>query len=512
MNTPSANDIRWRAGVTTLVRALPRTSLNAGAVAVLREAAAGKETKVLPENSGANTTGTSYPVAVACSGGADSLAALLLVWGHFTALHGRIAVLHFNHRTRSECAAEARFVQGVAEALGEKFFTAELEGDSASLNEAGLREARLQFFQNTCAALGVRALVQGHHAGDVVESVLMRLSRGSGTTGLCAPRPVQQFAGNETAFVRPLLMLEKKQITAALRAAGLPWCEDASNAGDFHLRNRIRHSVVPAWEGATGAHVTPGVLRSRRLIEEDDAALETWAEALWAQVRSAEDTPNVGSASTFDWVPLAKLPAAVHRRVLHKALAALGISENVTAPAVDAVVAALAAGISGQWSAGSSTLLVFTGSQLRLVRHLAKHPPAVSFSGLLAPGVLLFWPTGGVLNATITEVSPGLFAQIRAGLFPPAETVFLALPDNAGMGHYILRPRSYRPGDAYCPLGSPGHRKLSDAFIDKKIPKMERHRLPVVCDTCDSIVWVPGLPPAENCRLPGPGPCLRLTW
>jgi tRNA(Ile)-lysidine synthase len=480
----------WQTGAAALAVSVPLTALDGEAADALA----------------AEASPTGARVAVACSGGVDSVAALLLVWAHFPALHGRLTVLHFNHGTRADCAAEAAFVESVASALGEQFTSGVIAVGAVAQGEAGLREHRLAFFKEACAAAGARMLVQGHQADDVVETVLMRLARGVGAAGLSAPRPVQHFADGRV-FVRPLLALEKAALVAAMRAAGLPWCEDASNGTDAFLRNRIRRAVTPAWAEASGGAPTAGVLRSRRLLAEDDAALEAWAEAAWGDVRKA----GGGVGRRFDWALLAGSPAAVHRRVLWRVLAALTPAGAApvapAAAAVDALVAALAAGCAGQWSAGHGWL-IFDGEVLSFESD-ATAPVFCGTGALCASGgVSLHWPTGATLEAQSVPLPMTLLAEICAGKFSPSAEVFLA---EEGVTSPLFA-RFWNAGDAFRPLGAAGGRKLSDVFIDKKIPVAERGQLPVICDDA-GIVWVPGLPPAHRCRLTALSEtALRLTW
>ncbi|MDR2862752.1 MAG: tRNA lysidine(34) synthetase TilS [Puniceicoccales bacterium] len=472
----------WRTGAAALAAAFPLPALDSEATTELvREA----ET-------------ASAHLAVACSGGVDSLAALLLVWAHFPQWRGRICILNYNHGTRPECAGESEFVRSVADALGESFHGGGPPTHPPA-GEAALRTLRLAFFAKACREAGARMLVQGHQADDVVETMLMRLARGSSAAGLSAPRPVQKFSGG-SVFVRPLLALPKAVLIPAMRSAGLPWCEDASNATSAYLRNRIRLTVAPQWVAAQGAPVSPGVLRSRRLLAEDNEALEAWVDVLWPHVAAAE-APGV-----FDWSPLAGLPPSIHRRTLWRVLAAAGIApENFSAPAADTLVEALTAGRSGRWSADGGWL-VFESASGKLVFGKDEAPATFHGTGLLVEGGTLFWPSGGVLQARTVSVSPALFAAICAGEFPPSQTVFLATPQQP------LQVRFWRPGDTCRPLGAPGYRKLSDIFTDKRIPATERRRLPVVCQG-EQILWVPGMPPAEECRLHATGnEALQLTW
>jgi len=110
--------------------------------------------------------------------------------------------------------------------------------------------------------------------------------------------------------LRPLLALRKAEVVAALRAAGVPWREDASNASDDYFRNRVRRSVVPAWRRAAGDRdVLAGAAIARELLDEDHSALNAWLEEL---------APWRGRGhAVLDLERLAGKPRALLRRALH---------------------------------------------------------------------------------------------------------------------------------------------------------------------------------------------------
>ena len=267
--------------------------------------------------------------AVAFSGGPDSLALLLLVWAHWPNRRRTLAALHFDHRLRgAESRADAVFCRKVCAALDVRFITgawsaagraaaAKLPGASRSagrkarpaaatprvgVSEAAARDARHAFFQQHA-----RVLWLGHQQDDVAESLLMRIARGSGAGGLAAPRPVQRLPGGRV-HLRPLLTLKKSEIVAALHSAGARWRADSSNAGDDFFRNRIRRDVLPAWNEAAQRDALAGAARARELLEEDDAALEAWLDALapWTK------------ANALALRALAGKPRALQRRALHR--------------------------------------------------------------------------------------------------------------------------------------------------------------------------------------------------
>lgn len=299
--------MNWPRVAEKLAAAIPRAALHP---AVLRWA-------------GLDHASSAPPVrwAVALSGGADSVALLLLLWAHFPERRARLLALHFDHRLRGRAStADARFCIALCRALGVACVVGrravEPGGHAASvLSEAAARAARIQFFNTTLRRRRVAALFTGHHRDDVAETLFMRLARGSGAAGLSAPRPVHPQPALGRVHLRPLLRLDKTALAEALRAAGGTWREDASNVSVAHLRNRVRAKLVPAWRVAAaepGRDALAGLALSRELLEEDDAALESWAE------RVTRIDPRNGALAL---APLRDLPRAVLRRVVHRWLA-----------------------------------------------------------------------------------------------------------------------------------------------------------------------------------------------
>ncbi len=256
-------------------------------------------------------------LAVALSGGADSVALLLLLWAHFPERRARLLALHFDHRLRGRAsAADARFCASLCRALGVELAAGrwdEAPRDPSAASEALARAARIQFFTTTLRRRRVVALCTGHHRDDVAETVLMRLARGASAAGLSAPRPVHPQPALGRTHLRPLLNLDKAALLDALRAAGASWREDATNESTAFLRNRIREDVVPAWRAAAdqGRDALAGIALSRGLLEEDDAALESWADRV----------TRIDSRGGLALAPLRDLPRAVQRRVVHRWLA-----------------------------------------------------------------------------------------------------------------------------------------------------------------------------------------------
>lgn len=305
---------------------------------------------------------TQNKVAVAFSGGADSLAALLLLWAHLPAARHRIVALHFNHRLRGAAAtADERFCRRVCAALGVTCATGRWvrkERAGRPTSEASAREARLAFLAREMRRRRIRVLVLGHQQDDVAETLLMRLARGSGTAGLAAPRPRQRQADGRE-HVRPLLTLAKKDVVAILRAAGAEWCEDATNATDAYLRNRLRRSLLPALERATGRDVRAAAALSRERLQEDDDALEAWLDELAAvRARPAE----------LQLATLAGKPRALWRRALHRWLVAAQVETDLSRLGFEQLLAAIERGKDTRFSLGARAFAVVRQGRLTVAR------------------------------------------------------------------------------------------------------------------------------------------------
>lgn len=318
---------------------------------------------------------------VALSGGADSVALLLLLWAHWPEQRARLLALHFDHRLRGRASTDdARFCAALCRGLGVECVVGRRGASGTNsknaaakqgLSEAEARAARMAFFSTALRRRRVAALFTGHHRDDVAETMLMRLARGSGTAGLAAPRPVQAHAAAGRVHLRPLLGLDKAELASALAAAGGRWREDASNTSEKHLRNRVRAQLLPAWRTAAaepGRDALAGLALSRELLDEDDAALEAWTGQAFR--------PDKRGGLALG--PLRRLPRAVLRRVLHRWLATTPVRTDLNRRGFGGLLELVASGRTGvRHSLG-------TGHFARLTRARLVCEPAQT--GRRAPG------------------------------------------------------------------------------------------------------------------------------
>lgn len=184
-------------------------------------------------------------VLVAVSGGADSVALLLLLCALQGPLGIAVRVAHYEHGIRGEASREdARFVQALCGrlsvpcAVGEGDVPALRAAWRCSLEEAA-RRARYAFLEATAARTGADVIALAHQQEDQAETLLLHLTHGCGLEGL---RGMRMRQGNH---IRPLLSISRDALVAYLRARGASWREDATNADTAHARNLLRHAVFP---------------------------------------------------------------------------------------------------------------------------------------------------------------------------------------------------------------------------------------------------------------------------
>ncbi len=430
------------------------------------------------------------PIAVAVSGGADSIYLLCALWAD-VALRSRLVVLHFDHRVRGEDSAEdARFVQDFCALLGVPCKSDQREF-SGPASELELREARNAFFTAQRKLLGFDLLCTAHHLDDVVETLLLRLARGAGLSGLSAPRALQIFRDGHRRW-RPLVAagLTKEELLFSLKTLGLAWREDTTNVLPVAARNRVRIWLKDGGESALGRDYRQGFARSSRILGEAQAALATWAEELGCVV-------EVEGA-----MPIAALkgrPEALIREALSQFLYYHGIAEPGLASLLP-LVSAIRSGEAAQ-SAVRGRIVRVQAHQLTLLPLSAQ-----SLGSSERPLVEGVTDDECGLLAERVDIDEALWSKLSRGDIPPDRVAYL----NAPLEGLMWRGKS--DGDRYHPLGAPGSAKVSDLLINRKIPVELRAALPVVLAR-GTIVWVPGLPPAEAVRLSGPVKgALRLTW
>jgi tRNA(Ile)-lysidine synthetase-like protein len=254
--------------------------------------------------------------AVAVSGGADSVALLLLLARHRPDLS--LHVVHLDHETRGGASADdARFVRDLAARLGIDCTTetrAALESTLDRLEpnlSARFRAARLALFRRVVDERGLAGVLLAHQADDQAETILHRLLRGSGPSGLAGMSVTTRVGG--VLLYRPLLGIRRDVLRAVLRDAGEPWREDASNESSDYLRNRLRRLL------SREPTLTDALLRLGRSSRE----LRDWVHA-----HTPEPNPVLRTVQLLD------LADPLRRELARRWLVGAGVPEDRIDPVI----------------------------------------------------------------------------------------------------------------------------------------------------------------------------------
>tara|TARA_Y100000588_G_C14204956_1_gene904244 strand:- start:269 stop:1675 length:1407 start_codon:yes stop_codon:yes gene_type:complete len=418
-------------------------------------------------------------VLAAVSGGGDSVALLyLLAELSQKGAVSLLGVVHLNHQLRRPSSEhDEDFCGKLASTLGLPFIVEAVDvGDLArvkgiSREHAG-HVARYDFFERAAGKVGAVAVALGHTIDDQAETFLLRLLRGAGSAGLSGMRP------RIGCVIRPLLTVTRAELRQYLTLQQVSFLEDESNADLSIPRNQIRHELLPHLKRYTPT-IIEVLAREAEIARADEEWLADVAISQGLNLRT-----SIEGGVEFNAEGLVALPVAVARRVLRDALVHVAGSETVSFQQIERL-RYLAMNRSGgidlrrcraECVAGVLRLVTREGRESRL------EVPSFAYR-LPVPGEVQIPEAGVTLSARLVK------AGLACGSNVWASGVATVAVSSLGP----LTVRSWQPGDWFRPIGLDGHRKkLQDLFVDRKVERTERARIPVVLDDLDRIIWVVG--------------------
>jgi len=448
-------------------------------------------------------------VGVAVSGGADSVALLLLLEELRETLGVTLLVLHFNHQLRgTESDGDERFVSELAAQRGFELIAgrgdvAAAAGSSGANLEEAARQLRYEFLKGIVASGRATRVAVAHTADDQAETVLAHIFRGTGLAGLAAIYPAVG------SVVRPLLDVRRAELRGYLAGRGQSWREDATNRDVKRLRARIRERLLPLLESEFQPAVVPHLAELARRAREDEAFWSVLVEERFrVLVSKQEEGWAVGIADLLTPLHLevggaspARPLEALSRRLVRRLYAAVkGDRRQLTAPHVEQVLSLATESTSGhrvQLPGGIEVERSFN----RLVFRRAPEAGAAREQGTVR-GVAAYEIDVELSRETPARVSvPAIQRRFELKVvdWPPAssDTTILAEALDADLVRPPIVLRSWRPGDAYRPRGCRRVHKLKKLLLERRVVLRERAGWPVLT-SAGQVVWARGLPPAEE--------------
>lgn len=430
-------------------------------------------------------------VVIGVSGGPDSVALLHVLLTLAPRFSLRLVVAHLNHCLRqSNSDKDAAFVASLAKKCDlpcyihkEDVRKYQLE-NKLSLEEAA-RRVRYTFLNSVAETNRFNKIALGHHFDDNAELVLMNIFRGSGPLGLSGIPPVR-----EGKIIRPLLGLKRSELIDFLNENGLKFVADATNRDTRYLRNRIRHNLMPLLKTSYNPNIIETLNRLASIIRFEEEWIEDVIHPLFEKaVSSMQDDHVALSVSKLDGMHI-----AAQRRIIRKAIASIkGDLRRISFAHIDSATNLLERG----QTCGTLDL----PNRIRIWRN---------------GDILLFSKEKNALRGLDVRFGQAETIPFKYKIIKP-ESIFIKeinayikftemgvenLPDFESTGQntgffdrmalsFPLVLRNFQPGDRFKPLGMTGTQKLKKFFIDKKVPKKERARCPILLCR-GKIIWVAG--------------------
>ncbi|MEB3103274.1 tRNA lysidine(34) synthetase TilS [Paenibacillaceae bacterium T2] len=429
-------------------------------------------------------------VVVAVSGGPDSVALLHVLYRLSPSWRWRLVVAHVNHQFRiEESAKEAWLVERLAAEWGLSFELSVIDvpkyREESGMNaQAAAREKRYAFLSETAEKYDAGKIALGHHADDQAETVMMRILRGTGPSGL-AGIPLRRNEKN-TELVRPLLRIYKSELLEYCAQEGLPTVTDSSNELRKYFRNRIRLDVLP-FLAKYNEQLPQSLNRLAEQMRAEDDFMEQETHRLAETLLERERGELRFSRKSLQGVPL-----ALQRRLIKLILSYLASHlEYVDFVMIESIRTAVL-------REGASTFTLDLGREVRLIREYDRIRLLNADPHSHATGSFHYPLQELPVSLEIPEAGMRIRCEVfdlRTEQLPsdyPGDGKLAAFFD-LGKLDLPLAFRNRLPGDRFRPMGVDGSKKVKDLFIDHKISYYVRDRIPLLVDGQQRILWIPGL-------------------
>ena len=460
---------------------------------------------------------TGARLVVGVSGGADSSALLYSLYHLRESLGFSLHVAHLNHDFRGEEADEdARFVETMAQELGLPFSAVKQDPiryqheHHISSFEQGAREMRYRFLADVAHRVGAPAVAVGHTSDDLAETVLLHIMRGAGLHGLrgmseTAPWPWP--AGLDTPIIfRPLLETTKAETVEYCNELGRPYRQDSGNLLFKFTRNRVRQQLLPLMAEEYNPRVQDALVRLASSASLDLDYMESELERAWKELAAPGEgdgeTPGQSVSATLIRRAFDGLHPALKRRALRRAYVTVkGDARRLAETHLRSMIDFASPHRSpGRLDLPEGISLRLSNENITLSRAAttADCPfPHLPDSQLQLPG--------GISSCNVVH----FFGEWQVIFEPlkPSEIPDFRQPDNftAYFGQAVLESslevRKRQDGDRFQPLGMAQTKRLHNFFIDEKVPREWRDRVPLLVGD-QGVAWVVGYRIAEWAKVP----------
>lgn len=414
-------------------------------------------------------------VLAALSGGPDSVCLLHILSELRDEYKIKLSALYIDHRLRpEETTFEIDFCKKICDSLNIALFSKTIDVESFAKTEGlnkqeAARELRYRAFYETAGELKADKIALGHNRDDQAETVLIRLIRGSGTSGLSAIPPVRG------KIIRPLIDIERAEIEDFLDKLNVSFVVDSSNLTDRYLRNKIRHVIMPEIKKINPAAIKI-ISRTSDIFRDEERYFDILVTKSLMKLISRKNDYSIELFTT----PMEILDTVILRRVLRRAIDATKGLKGISFLHIEDIIKLLKSGRSGD--------RIFLPNNIRVIK---KYSVLTITSE--EPKRLSSYVIEELGEIRLVESSLNLFTEILNAnetddMGDGKKIAFI----NADKLIFPLLIRARKSGDYFYPLGLGKRKKLQDYFVDEKIPRDERDSIPLLINGNGEIVWIVG--------------------
>ena len=453
-------------------------------------------------------------IIVGVSGGPDSVALVRILHSINSAknLHLRFYVAHLNHQLRGKSSEEdAQFAENLSKELSLPFILKnvniqEIADQTKRSIEETARIERYAFFKESSQKYNASAVAIGHTADDNAETVLHRIIRGTGISGL-EGIPVKRPLTTDSSIqiVRPLLFTWRREIIDYLGKEQQNYRTDISNYETTYLRNKIRLELIPLLEKQFNPNIKNTLVQLCQIFSANNEYLSVEAKKILkdSTIESAE------GSYTLDTHSLTKQPRILQQLVFQEILNSMEIPlKEITYEHYTKILNEIAKkGRGRHFQLPGKLYLWHEHRMLYFKKDLLPQPciPLLSEIPIQIPGTTPIYPVGKLVSEIldIKDLSLDVYKKTKASGEEIFDLQSITMP---------IAVRRRKEGDTISPLGIRGVKKIKDLLMDKKIPLKERDSVPIVVMN-NQPIWVIGVCMDNRVKVtPNTGKILKLTF
>ena len=400
-------------------------------------------------------------IVVGVSAGPDSMALLYILNDLKNRIGYKIIVAHVNHNIRKESIEEAEFLKQYCEEHDIIFemMTINEYGDDNFHNEA--RNIRYKYYDTLIKKYHANYLMTGHHADDLMETILMRIVRGSTLRGYSGFNDIVKK--DNYVIARPLINVTKEELEKFDNDNKIPYRIDKSNFKDKYTRNRYRKYVLPFLK-QEDKNVHEKFIKFSKLIIETDSYISKIAK---------DEIDDVYSNRTINIDKFNKLDIVIQKRIIDLIFSELYLDE----------------------------IIEIDSKHVNLVMDAIRSNKTSLSYNLPNDYVLIKEYNKIVFNKSIKEIMPYDIELVDEVDLPNGLKIKkIDSSDTNGNDilrvcskdiHLPLRVRTRHIGDRISVMNMSGTKKVSDVLINAKLPHNKRDLWPIVVDSKDEVIWIP---------------------